>query len=83
MPENKKAKSETAADGADVVLHAAETPAASKSKKPAAKKVTEKKPAVKKPAAKKPAMKKPASPKAEEPAASKAEEAPNLRRNNQ
>ena len=32
MPENKKAKSETAADGADVVLHAAETPAASESK---------------------------------------------------
>ena len=53
MPENKKAKSETAADGADVV---------------AAKKAAEKKPAVKKPAAKKPAAKKPAAPKKEEPA---------------
>ena len=68
MPENKKAKSETAADGADVVLHAAETPAASEPKKPAAKKAAEKKPAVKKPAAKKPAAKKPAAPKKEEPA---------------
>ncbi|MER2152344.1 MAG: glycogen/starch synthase, partial [Candidatus Limivicinus sp.] len=72
MSEDSKVKTETAADGTDVVLNAAETPAAPEAKeaaaekKPAAKKTAAKKPAAKKPAAKKPAAKKTAEPKAEE-----------------
>ena len=62
MPASKKAKTETAADGADVVLNAAETPDAPEAKKAPAKK----KPAAKKPAEKKPAAKKPAAKKVEE-----------------